>query len=243
MTAELRDRAKLVEMLIQLGTSHCYSGDYGKSIPHFLHALELDPTQTFIREYLASAYMHLEQYESAKDILIDALRDNSEEVWAYVGLAHHYSYVELNYGMARKLLMRALEIEPGCLQANHNLGCLYAGEGRYGEALAHFDAILAAQPGFAQAHYMRVMIYLEECQYSEASHAFDQYIEKADLSDAESAELLEEAKRSFSTQSCLQFKLDFTFSYTKKHYYFTKIMPLTNYIFNNFSSTSPEINS
>ena len=199
--AELSERSELVELLGQLGMAKCYYGDHEESISHCLRALQLDPTQTFLREYLVIGYMHLEEYESAKDLLIDALRDNSEEAWAYIWLALHYSKVESNYDMARELLICALDIEPCSIPANNNLGCLYAGEGRYSEALTHFDAILVAQPDFARAHYMRVMIYLEECQYSEASAAFDHFIEKADISGAEDAEFLEEAKQSFSTQS------------------------------------------
>ena len=198
---ERQQEKELVELLIQVGEAHCFYGEYEESISHCLQALQLDPTQTFLREYLVIGYTHLEEYESAKDLLIDALRDNPEAVWAYISLALHYSKVESNAEMARKLLIRALEIEPCCIQANNNLGCLYAGEGCYAEALTHFDAILVAQPDFARAHYMRIMIYLEECQYGEARAAFDQFNEQADISDPEDAKLLEEVKRSFSTQS------------------------------------------
>lgn len=199
--AELSERSELVDLLGKLGMAKCYYGDYEEAISYCRRALQLEPTETFLREYLVISYMHLEEYASAKDLLIDALRDNSEEVWAYTWLALHYSKVESNLEMARKLLIHALEIEPCNILANNNLGFLYAEEGLLGEALTHFDAILVTEPSFARAHYMRVMIYLEECQYSEASVAFDQLMEKADISDAEDAELVEEAKRSFSTQS------------------------------------------
>jgi|GEM_PF-2318073 len=196
--AERRQEKELVEMLIQLGVSHHYYGNYEESIPPLLRALELDPAQTAVREYLVDAYMHMEAYESAKDLLIDALRDNPEELWAYIGLARHYSSIESNIEMAQQLLTRALELDPDNVQAHKNLGSLHFVENRLDEALAHFDRVISHQPENAHAHYGRVMAYLAKDLLSKAELALKLFAKKADITALKDAELLEEARESMT---------------------------------------------
>ena len=106
-----------------------------------------------------------------------------------------------NEAMVKKLLTRALEIDPACSAAHSHLGGLAYNERRYEAALTHFDAVLRTSPDCAWTHCRRVSIYLEQTRYTEASQAFDQMLENADFSDPEDAELLEELKLCFSREA------------------------------------------
>lgn len=132
--AQREKREDLIRLLMQLGATHFCHGNYQEAVPQFVRVLGLDPTQTLARETLIIAYMHLQEYESAKDLLIDALRDNPADDWAYTALAFHYGEVHSNYGMAKKLLARALELSPDNAQAHHNLVIAHCATGELCEA-------------------------------------------------------------------------------------------------------------
>ena len=132
--AERKKREDLVRLLMQLGATHYFDGNYLEAVPQFVRVLELDPTHALARETLIITYMRLEEYESAKDLLIDALRDNPQDDCAYTALAFHYAEVHSNFDMAKKLLARALELSPDNAQAHHNLVIAHCATGEISEA-------------------------------------------------------------------------------------------------------------
>ena len=56
---------------------------------------------------------------------------------------------------AERLYRAALRMTPGHGAITHNLGVLAAAQGKYGDAIGHFDAAIAAEPRYASAHYNR----------------------------------------------------------------------------------------
>lgn len=197
--AEEERRKKVVDLLVQLGISYYAYEEFGESIPHLLRALELDPSQTHLCPYLACAYMQTEQYEQAKDLYLDALRDNPQEVWAYIGLALYYSKVERNYKQAEQLLVRAIELEPGDARAHNNLAAVYMAGERYTDAVKHMEKALLHDPGNPNAHFGRVMAYLAKGAHRQAKNALDVFARAADPTDAESAQFLVDAKAALNS--------------------------------------------
>lgn len=208
--ARLRREEKRVELNLCAEWADCYEAlgqaqmdeeDFVAAIESFQQAMEMVPSRTFLREHIAFCHICLKEFESAKDLLIDILRDDPEEAPAYVALAATYVFADPNKEMAKKLLKRALEIDPAYCAAHRHLGGLATEEGSYEDALVHFNATLAVCPDCAWSHFMRVAIYLEQTRYTEASQAFDQMLENADFSDSKDAELLAELKLSFAMES------------------------------------------
>ena len=208
--ARLRREEKATELKLCAEWADCYEAlgmaqmdedDFVAAIESFQRAMEMVPSRTLYREHIAFCHICLKEFESAKDLLIDILRDDPEEAPAYVALAAYYVFADPNKEMAKKLLKRALEIDPDYCAAHRHLGGLATEEGSYEDALVHFNAILAVCPGCAWSHFMRVAIYLEQTRYTEASQAFDQMLENAVFSDSKDAELLAELKMSFSMES------------------------------------------
>lgn len=197
-TEEIQQRLELAGLLALRGDYEFSSCEFTKSISSYLEALQLNPTLTHVRGNLVVAYTQLNEHEVAKDLLIDALRDNPEELWAYIGLARHYSSIESNIEMAQQLLTRALELDPDDVQAHKNLGSLHFVENRLDEALAHFDRVISHQPENAHAHYGRVMAYLVKDLLSKAELALKLFVKQADTTALKDAELLKEARESMT---------------------------------------------
>lgn len=210
--ARLRREEKQVELhelkeiersdsFAKLGEAQCIEGDYVASIESYERAMEIYPARTFFKLHVAVGYLYLNEFETAKDLLIDVLRKYPDEAAPYVALSDYYVRADPNEDMVTKLLARAIEIDPSSGAANNHFGSLAVKEGRFEDALAHFNATLTVYPDYAYAHYIRVSIYLEQTRYNEASQAFDQMLEIADFSDPKDAELLEKLKLSFAMES------------------------------------------
>jgi tetratricopeptide (TPR) repeat protein len=188
-----------------LGLARMDNCQYAAALDSFQRAMEMVPARKHLREPIAFCHICLEDYEVAKDLLIDVLRDNPEDVAAYMSLAQCYIYVghsfifpHPNNGMVKKLLSRILEIEPDHCIAHLELASIAHEEKCVEEALAHYERVLQVWPGSVWVHHMRVTSYLEENRYSEASQAFDDMLKNADASEPGYADLLEELKQCFS---------------------------------------------
>ena len=199
--AELKSRESWASYYEALGKAQMDKGDYPAAIESFQQAMEMIPARTLLREHIAFCHICLEEFESAKDLLIDILRDDPEEAPAYVSLAAYYMRADPDEAMVKKLLTRSLEIDPGCSAAHSTLGGIAQDEGRHEDALVHYAAVLRDSPDCAWTHYRWVMLYLEGNSYAKASEAFDQMLETADCSDPEDAEMLAKLKLSFSMES------------------------------------------
>lgn len=206
--AKLRRERKTAELAVciewanyyeVLGKAQMDKNEFADAIESFQEAMAMVPARTLLREHVAFCYICLEEFETAKDLLLDILRDNPEEALAYTSLAAYYIRAEPNEEMVKKLLTRAIELDPaGSVEAHGYLAGMALKAGRQDDALAHYTAVLQQCPDCARPHYQRVTLCLENKRYAEASQAFAEMLEKVDLSEPDAAEIFEELKASFS---------------------------------------------
>lgn len=197
--AELRLREWWASYYEAEGKAQMNDAKYQAAIESFEAAMAMVPSRTLLREHVAFCYLCLEDFETAKDLLLDILRDDPNEAVAYGSLAAYYMRADPNDEMVKKLLTRALEIDPGYDVAHHALGQLAQNEQRFEDALVHYAAVLEEHPEDAWIHYRRITIYLEQKRYREAGDAFDLMLRTADFSDPWDAELLEDLKSGFAS--------------------------------------------
>lgn len=188
-----------------LGSARMNNCQHAAAVESFQRAMEMVPARKHLREPIAFCYICLNDHEAAKDLLIDALCDNPEDVDALMTFVCCYMssgdcslFPHPNNEIAQKLLSRVLEIEPDHCIAHLDLAGIAHEEKCAGDALAHYERVLQNWPKSAWVHYLRVTTYLEENRFSEASQAFDDMLENADGFDIGEADLLEELKLSFS---------------------------------------------
>lgn len=72
-----------------------------------------------------------------------------------------------------RLLERALQLSPELDDAMANLGWVYAEQGRIGEALAHFNAVLAKHPEDSETRLMRAYVHLKAGEFAAGWADFD----------------------------------------------------------------------
>ena len=118
-----------------------------ESIDVLKSAIEIEPEYAPAMATLAKAYAVLpwfsrkipagEAREQARDWAGKALQSDDENVEALAVLAIVYSEIDLNFSGARELLEKAVNLNPGSVDANNFLGDLYTRTGDLGNALKY----------------------------------------------------------------------------------------------------------
>jgi tetratricopeptide (TPR) repeat protein len=90
------------------------------------------------------------------------------------------------YNEAKSSFSRAVEIDPEETDAHYQLGRIALEENRLGEAVGHFDAVVARNPEHHQSEVWRQIgcAYYQAGQYEDARAAFERFLERR-ASDAE----------------------------------------------------------
>ena len=70
------------------------------------------------------------------------------------------------------LWTKTVKTVPRCARAQNNLGVEYLKEGKYKEALTHFEAALQMKPKYAEAHNNKGLVYKEQGLYDQAIGSF-----------------------------------------------------------------------
>lgn len=94
-----------------------------------------------------------------------AMRLGAVLLVALAGLAFQRGRV---YSDIETLWRDTLARNPGAWMAQHNLGLLYAREGRVGDALAAYEAALAIRPDLGQTHYNLGSVHASQGRFDQA---------------------------------------------------------------------------
>ncbi len=96
------------ERLAEKAAQRAQRGEYGRAKDVLLRVLQLDPTFVSARRDLAMICVETGDLDEAKNHLIEVLRLNPQDAWAYVILANHYTKHEDDKDTAEKFLRKAL---------------------------------------------------------------------------------------------------------------------------------------
>ena len=136
--------------LFNQGAAYMQVGEYDKAIARFQAALKkLDDAD--VRLALARAYRLSRRYDQAAEQLDELVKGGWKGARVYIEMSMVRRDLK-DYEGAERLLKLALESEPDSTEAQLNLGRLYAGEGRWDDALASFRRASELDPNSGETY-------------------------------------------------------------------------------------------
>ncbi len=177
-----------------LGQINLARGELGGGIEHYRQALALFPEYGIVHYALgqalrdqgqtAKAKEHLElsqRYKYQRPMLDDPLLEMIAELNASATDLLARGVALEGLGRLEPSIAaheRALEINPGLVQAHINLITLYARAGQIEKAEKHYHAAVADNPNLAESHFNYGLVLMGLERYAEAAVAFHQSLER-----------------------------------------------------------------
>jgi len=173
-------------------------GEYQKAISTLKRVLELHPSLHIARRDLAMSYIALGDTDSAKNQLIDVLRLNPKDHWAWVTLGNLYIRHHDDLETGERFLRRALEIAPNDPWTLNSLGGVLLERGRTQEAAGMFNRTLELDPKFANAYFGLAMIHLKNNDVQLIASTLAKMFACGKVQDARSAQVFANARDLFA---------------------------------------------
>ncbi|MEI8314719.1 MAG: tetratricopeptide repeat protein [Verrucomicrobiota bacterium] len=170
-------------------------GNYRKAVDIYKRALELDPGLLRARRDLAMAYVELEEFDEAKNHLIEVLRLDPKDCWSWVVLANLYSKHDKDFATAEKFHLRALDAKPNDPWALNGLAAVKMEQGQPNEAIKCFDAAIAAHPKFANALYGKAIVLQRLGELLPADKVLKTLFQQGEFQDSRSAPVFNGARQ------------------------------------------------
>jgi len=137
--------------LYHLGYAYGQTGDHGMEAFYYEKAINLGYKSDQIYFNLGMAYGELEEAGKAISAFHRAIKMNPRSADSYFGLALVYQRIERAHESAEEALQKAIEIEPGFLDARLNLSLFYVDTGRPEKAREQLRRILEIDPAHGMA--------------------------------------------------------------------------------------------
>ena len=135
-----------------LGLALSDRGRAREAIPHFLRALELQPTSVATEQNLGNAYFQLRDFTTAAAHFRRAVALDPKFASGYNNLGATLRELGDNDAALRQYQL-ALSLDPQHAGAHQNAGRLFFALGRFAEAAAHYKQVQQAQPQSGKANY------------------------------------------------------------------------------------------
>lgn len=148
-----------------------------KSIDYFTQALKLDSTYALAYAGLADAYFicawwkwypFAEGYEKSKNYAFKALEIDNNLAEAHATLGSVAQYYDYNWELAEKELLRAIELNPNCAEANQYYSEYLHSLGRQEQARNYINKAIELDPSAKMKYAMSSHYYYNEGKLDEA---------------------------------------------------------------------------
>jgi tetratricopeptide (TPR) repeat protein len=193
--------------LYEQASRKAQKGEYSRAIDLFARSLAANPADTAVRRDLAMACMEAGRLDEAEDHLIEVLRLDPADAWAFVILGNLFVRHRKDSSTAVTFYRRALELKPGDAWALNGVATAAMEAGRMDDAIVSFDAAIASQPDFAQARCGKALAQLRDNQPGPAVETLSAFFATAKREDARTEAVFREARNLlFSAQSQLAAK-------------------------------------
>ena len=182
------------ERLASKAEKRAQNGEFAKAKGIYERVLELNPTAIEPRRNLAMVCYELDEFEEAKDHLIEVLRLDPKNAWSFVTLGNIYSRTRHDDASAAKFFRKALELKPGDPWALNGLAAVHCESGELSTAIDLFDQAIEAEPRFANAYLGRAMAWVRMQRFSDAVQTLESLFQNGELLDARTRPVLTEAR-------------------------------------------------
>ena len=178
-------------------TRKAQKGEYPRAIELFERALAADPLNTSVRRDLAMACMEAGRMADAEDHLIEVLRLDPTDAWAFVILGNLFSKHRNDTATALKFYRRALELKPDDAWALNGIAAAEMEAGHLPESIAAFEQVIRIQPDFANAWCGKALAEVRQNKPEAAESTLIQLFAQGKKEDARTGIVFDEARRIF----------------------------------------------
>jgi tetratricopeptide (TPR) repeat protein len=185
------EAARLVERAVKRSRQ----GDYRKAIGIYKRVLELDPAFHSARRDLAMTCIEIGDVDNATNHLIEVLRLDPKDAWAWVVLGNLYIREKSDQETGEKFLRKALEIKPDDPWALNSLAVGFQKRGQLQQAVEYFDRAIAANPEFANPYYGKALTLAENGNPQAADESLGRLFTTAKMQDARSQRVFEGSRQ------------------------------------------------
>ncbi|XP_038612853.1 LOW QUALITY PROTEIN: tetratricopeptide repeat protein 6 [Tachyglossus aculeatus] len=153
----------IFKSLINRGLIYAELGKYAYAMEDFIEALQTNPTNVYLHQAIAICHHRMQDFEKAVDSFTCVLQLDPFYLNAYVGRGNSF----LEYGhkdgnrQAQKDFLRALHLNPVCLEARISLGYNLQGQGKFQKAWNHFTIAMEINPTYHLAFEGRAVVCLQ----------------------------------------------------------------------------------
>jgi Tfp pilus assembly protein PilF len=185
------------ERLAEKAAQRAQRGEYGRAKDVLHRVLQLDPSFISARRDLAMICVETGDLDEAKNHLIEVLRLNPTDAWAYVILANHYTKHEDDKETAEKFLRKALELKPDDTWAMNSLGAVMVEKDQPEEAMRLFDRAILVDKAFANSYFGKALLYTNQEKFPEAAEALEGMFMNGKVQDTRSNSMFKQARDSY----------------------------------------------
>jgi tetratricopeptide (TPR) repeat protein len=156
----LQQFPRSVRVLATMSLLHLELGYPDRARIGYERARALDPGSAMVWKLLGRIQNAEGSYEDAVRSFrrSAAIDPRDAQTFLFIGMAH--ARLEGGADQALAAFLRALELDPGLLEARFQAASIYLqAKEEYAKAVSHLERVVAAAPGFARAHQLLIQAY------------------------------------------------------------------------------------
>ncbi len=166
-----------VEQSLNGGIALFNKGKYQESLVPLQKAMELQPNNTGVRNWVGATFMQLKKFDEASKIYEEVVRMDPDYAEGHNNLA--YCYQQLNqFDKAEPEYREAIRLKPDFKEAHFNLAYVLVELKKSEDAIKEFETVLKLDPTYADAYFQIGKMYLQLKNYDKANEWYDKAIAK-----------------------------------------------------------------
>ncbi len=186
-----------VKQTFDKAISQAESGRFNKAVDLFRRVLAIVPEHADARRNLAMALVASGRQSEAKDVLVDVLRLDPGNAWAYVLLGNIFAKHEGNLPVAERYLTKAYELSKEDVYAATSLAALKTGQGDFPGATKLYEEAVRINPSKPNSYYGLAVVLGKSDRMAEALAALEQMFSVAQFDDVRMRDLLKECRETY----------------------------------------------